>query len=350
MHIRAHLGHDAALLPQCRHHGRPRLKPVQPLKWALGGDVSPLVQDVEAGQPVPPADLEVVRVVRRGHLDRPSTELRVHMRVSHHRDAPPGQRQPDLTADQVGIAGIVRMHGNRGVPQHGLRPRGGDDDRIVSVPVPDGDQLAVLVAVIDLDVRKRGEAARAPVDDPLRPVDETVVEEPLEDRLHGAGQALVHGEALTGPVHAVAEPAHLAEDLAPRLSLPLPDPLHELLAAQVMPAQPFLGQLTLHHVLGGDPRVVHPRQPQHRVPLHPAPPHQGIHQRVIQRMPDMQRPRHIRRRNNNAVRGRLRANVLRIGPEKPAGLPAVVAAWLYLAGRVLRRQLLLVFSTHVSRV
>ena len=36
------------------------------------------------------------------------------------------------------------------------------------------------------------------------------------------------------PVDAVAEAAHLAEDLAAGLGLPLPDPLDERLAAQVV--------------------------------------------------------------------------------------------------------------------
>ena len=83
-----------------------------------------------------------------------------------------------------------------------------------------------------------------------------------------AGQALVHGEALAGPVHAVAEPAHLAEDLAAVLGLPLPDPLDERLAAQVVPGQALLGELALDHVLGGDAGVVHAGQPQRVVALH----------------------------------------------------------------------------------
>ena len=142
-----------------------------------------------------------------------------------------------LPADQVGVPGVVRVHRHRGVAEHGLRPGGGDHDRVVAVAVPDRDQFAVLVAVVHLDVGQRGQAARAPVDDPLGPVDQAVVVQPLEDGLHRAGQALVHGEPLAGPVHAVAEPAHLAEDLAAGLGLPLPHPLHERLAAEVVAAQ-----------------------------------------------------------------------------------------------------------------
>ena len=137
-------------------------------------------------------------------------------------------------ADQVPVALVVGVHGDRGVAEHRLGPGGGDHDRVVAVAVADRDQLALVVGVLDLDVGERGQAARAPVDDALGAVDQPVVVEPLEDRLDGAGQALVHGEALAAPVDAVAEAAHLAEDRAAGLGLPLPDPLDERLAAEVV--------------------------------------------------------------------------------------------------------------------
>src|SRR6266852_1374842 len=92
MHVRADLRDDAALLAQGRHDRWPRLEPVQALERALGGDDATLVQDGAAGQAVPAADLEVVRVVCRGHLDRLGAELRVAVRISHHRDAAARQR------------------------------------------------------------------------------------------------------------------------------------------------------------------------------------------------------------------------------------------------------------------
>ena len=224
---------------------------------------------------------------------------------------PAGQRQLDLAADQVAVAGVVGVHRDRGVAEHGLDPGGGHDDLVVAVAVPDRDQLAVVVGVLHLDVGQRGQAARAPVDDPLRPVDQAVVEQPLEDGLHRAGQARVHGEPLAGPVHAVAEPAHLAQDRAAGLGLPLPDPLHERLPAQVVPGQALLGQLALDHVLGGDAGVVHARQPQRVVALHPAAADQRVDQRVVQRVPDVQRPGHVGRRDHDRERRRGRVRVRR---------------------------------------
>ncbi len=114
----------------------------------------------------------------------------------------------------MAIPRVIGVHRDGGVTEHRLHPGSGHDDRVAAVAVPDRDKLPLVVGVIDLDVRQRCQAPRAPVDDALSPVDETVVEQPLEDRLHRSGQALIHGEALAVPVHAVAEPAHLTENPA----------------------------------------------------------------------------------------------------------------------------------------
>jgi hypothetical protein len=186
--------------------------------------------------------------------------------------------------------------------------------------------------VLDLDVGQRGQAARTPVDDPLGAVDETLVEQQLEHRVHGPGQALVHGEPLAGPVHAVAEAAHLAQDRAAGGCLPLPDPLDELLPAQVVPAQALLGQLALDHVLGGDPGVVHAGQPERAVALHPAAPDERVDQGVVEGVTDVQGPGDVRRRDHDRVRG---AVAVSVGSEIARVDPALVSARLYLGGRVL---------------
>ena len=152
VHVRPLLRDDAALLAQRGDDRRPGLVPVQALERAVHGDDAALVHDREARQAVPLADLEVVRVVRRRHLDRAGAERRVDVLVGDDRDAPAGQRQLDLGADQVPVALVVGVHRDRGVAEHRLGPGGGDHDRVVAVAVPDRDQLAVVVGVLDLDV------------------------------------------------------------------------------------------------------------------------------------------------------------------------------------------------------
>ncbi len=301
----------------------------------MHGDHRVLVHHRDVRQAVALADLEVVRVVGRGHLDGAGAELRVDVLVGDDRDPAAGERQLDLGADQVPVALVVRVDGDRGVTQHRLGAGGGDDDGVLALAVADRDQLAVVVLVLHLDVRDGGQAARAPVDDALGAVDQLVVEELLEDGLDRLRQALVHGEALARPVDAVSEPAHLAGDLAAGLRLPLPDPLDELLAAQVVAGLALLGELALDHVLGGDAGVVHTGLPERLEPLHPLAADQGVDQRVLEGVAQVQRAGDVRRGDDDGVRGLVARGV---GGEVTALYPALVQLALYVRRSVGRRE------------
>jgi hypothetical protein len=85
-----------------------------------------------------------------------------------------------------------------------------------------------------------------------------------------------------------------------------------------VPVSALLGELLLHHVLGGDAGVVHARDPHGVLPR--------IRSRRIiaswiaccQRVPDVQRTGDVRRRDDD--RERL-AVVVGLGVEQPGGLP-----------------------------
>jgi hypothetical protein len=76
------------------------------------------------------ADLEVDLVVGRGDLERARAELRVDRGVGHDGDRRPVERPPDGAADHPGIAGVVRVHGDRDVARDRLRPGGRDLDEL----------------------------------------------------------------------------------------------------------------------------------------------------------------------------------------------------------------------------
>lgn len=273
------------------------------------------------------ADLEVVRVVGRGDLDRAGAELGVDVGVGDDRDRTVGQRQPDPLADEVRVPLVVRVDRDGRVTEHRLGAGGGDHQCLVALAVLDRDQFAVVVLVLDLDVGDRGEAARTPVDDPLGAVDQPVVEQPLEDGLDGLGQSLVHREPLTGPGDAVTEPPHLPGDLAAGLFLPLPDPLDKGLTAQVLPGLALFREFAFDNVLRGDTGVVHAGLPQRLVPLHPLTAGQGIDDRVLEGMPEVQAARDVRRRDHDRVR---RLLALRVRFEVTAFYPALVQFPLHL--------------------
>ncbi len=321
--VGALLGDDPALLAQRADDRRARLEAVQALERPVHGDDAALVHDRDRLKAVPLADREVVRVVGRGDLDRAGAELRVDVRVRDDRDGAVGERQLDPPADQVPVPLVVGVDGHRGVAEHRLGAGGRHDHGLVALAVLQRDQLAVVVLVVHLDVGDGGQAARAPVDDPLGAVDQLVVVELLEDGLDGAGQALVHGEALARPVDAVAEAAHLAEDAAAVLLLPPPDPLDELLPADVLPGLALLGELLLDLVLRGDAGVVHAGQPQRLVPLHALAAGERVHQRVLEGVAQVQGARDVRRRDDDGVRGLV---ALGVAPRSNRVLPSARTA------------------------
>lgn len=294
-----------------------------------------LVHDGKARQTVPLADLEVVRVVRGRDLDGARAELGVDVLVGDDRDAAAGERQLDLLADQVLVAVVLRVNGNSRVAQHRLGTGRRDDDGVLALAVPDGDELAVVVLVLDLDVRDGRETARTPVDDALGPVDQLVVVELLEDGLDGLGQTLVHGEALTRPGDTVTKALHLPGDLPAGLALPLPDAVDEGLAPQVVAGLALLGELTLDNVLRGDTGVVHAGLPQRLVALHPLAPGEGVDQRVLEGVPQVEAARDVRRRDDDGER---RLVARRVGLEVTTFYPALIQLPLYLGRCVLGRQ------------
>ncbi len=93
-------------------------------KTELGLDV----EHVDERQVVAPPDLEIVEVVRRRDLDRAGALLRIGIFIGDDGDAPSDQREDGVAPHEVAVALVVRMHGDRDVAQHGLRPRRRDRD------------------------------------------------------------------------------------------------------------------------------------------------------------------------------------------------------------------------------
>ena len=90
---------------------------------------------------------------------------------------------------------------------------------------------------------------------------------------------------------------------------------------------PFMRQLPHHHSLRRYPRVVRPWQVQRVVPAHPMPARQDVNFRVVQHVPDVQHPGHVRRRNHD---GEYRPRCIRVGFEQRLIHPEVRPARLNL--------------------
>ena len=87
----------------------------------------------------------------------------------------------------------------------------------------------------------------------------------------------------------------------PDFVLPLPDALDEFLAAEFAAMDLPLHELTFHHHLGGDARMVHARLPQHVPAAHALEAAQDVLDRVVQRVAHMKRAGDVRRRNDDRV-------------------------------------------------
>ena len=139
----------------------------------------------------------------------------------------------------------------------------------------------------------------------------------------------------------------MLEDQPAGLGLPLPDLFDERLPAQVVPRQPLLGELALDDVLGGDAGMVHAGQPQRLVPLHPAPPDQCVHERVFERMPDVQRTGDVGWRYHDAER---RPVAVVVGFEVAAFDPLLIQRRLHPRRFEYRRQRLGVRAGRLSHL
>ena len=200
------------------------------------------------------------------------------------------------------------MDGNPGVPQHGFRAgsrhRDGAGDGVgagIGQGIADEIQLVVLLLVADLQVGQCGGAAGAPVDNPFVAVNSSLVVEVDEGGAHRLAGARVQGETVAVPVGGDTQPAGLLMDNATNLPDVLPDQLHELFPAQLMPVLTLGSQLPFHRPLGGDAGMVGARQPEGRRAAHAAPADQGILQRFLQGVSQVQLAGDVGGRHDYAV-------------------------------------------------
>ncbi len=260
---------------------------------AVGPDHHRLRQSVVA------PDLEVERVVAGRHLQRARPELRVDALVGDHRHRALDERHEHLPSDCVPPAIVVGVHGDGNVGEDRRRPRGRDRHPArgaVGERVQRVGQSVVHLLVHELEVGERRLVERAPVDDPVRPVDPPPAVEVHEEAHHRAHVLVVHREALAPVVHRGAHAPELPHDRAAVLAQPVPDHLHERLAAELLPGLALGRQVLLDRVLRRDARVVVPGQERGLEAAHPVPADERVGQRDLQRMARVQRAGHVRGR------------------------------------------------------
>ena len=276
-------------------------------------------------QTVVAPDLPIHRIVAGRDLHRARAELRVDAIVLDDRERASDDRQHRLLADQTAVALVAGMDCDGDIGEHRRRPHRGNRDvsGAVRERVSDRVQRVRRLLVVDLEVRDRTRAARAPVHDAVGAEEIAAfaeVDEPAQD---GAHVTVVHRHPLAPIVERCAQATKLAHDHAPVLLQPRPGPLEELLAAEVVPCQAFLGQVLLDDGLRRDPRVVVAGLPHGVEAAHAMPADEQVLDRRVQRVAHVQVARDVGRRDAHHERLAVGIGLCRIQPFLfPRPLPA----------------------------
>ncbi|MPM75029.1 hypothetical protein SDC9_122020 [bioreactor metagenome] len=149
--------------------------------------------------------------MRRSDLHGACAEFHFAVFVPHDRNLSAHGGHDDGLADQVLITRVFGIHRNAGVAKHRFRARGRNRDGIALVRrvIAHMPKVAVLLLILHLCVRKRGLAVRAPVDDAIPAIDQSLVVEAHKHLSDGLAAAFVHREAFTFPITGGAKVAQL---------------------------------------------------------------------------------------------------------------------------------------------
>ena len=249
------------------------------------------------------ADLEVDWVVARRDLERTRTELDLDALVRNDRDLATDHRDNRELAKHRRVARIVGMHCDRDVGENRDGTHRGDRDLATALDrIGDLIKRVVDILVLDLKVRNRCGERDAPVDEVVVAIDVATAVQLDEDVLHGQRVVVVHRKALARVVHRGAEALVLLDDRGAGRLFPRPDALDKGVASKVVARLAFRGETALDDHLRGDARVVCACLPEDVAALHATPANQQVLHSTIERVAHVQRARHIRRRQGDAVR------------------------------------------------
>ena len=300
----------------------PRLEAVEAgVRSARGrGHLSVEANHDDRLEPIPLSRFEVVRIVRGRDLQDTRAELPIHEGVRYHRDGAARERQLHTLSSEPRVPLVVGMHSERGVSEHRLRARRGDDElaRRPFQRVRDRVEMTRALDVVDLEIRKHRGTARAPVHHPLGAVGETFVVERREDVPHRLRARLVERVVDAREIARRAETPDLVQDVAAPRPGPFAAEREEGFASDVMAALPgALLEIPLDDHLRRDAGVVDAGHPEHRAALHPPPAAEHVFERAPESVPDVEPAGDVGRRDDDreglcVLRGRLRAEEPRV--------------------------------------
>ena len=255
------------------------------------------------GQMATLAHLEVVGIVGRSDLHTSGSFIQLCVLVPHNRNPSAHQRQDAIFSDQMLVPPVLRVHRNGGIAQKRFGSCGGHLQIAASAHqrVADVPEMALLLLIVHFGVGNGGPAVGAPVDDALASVNQALFIKLYKDLFHRPGAALVHGEALSGPIAGGAHFLQLRHDPIAVFFLPVPCPLQKFLSAQVLLGQALFAHGLHDFGLGGNGSMVRSRQPERVIALHPFVTDENILQGIVQSVSHVQLSRNVGRRNHDGI-------------------------------------------------
>ena len=172
---------------------------------------------------------------------------------------------------------------------------------------------------------------RQPVNDTLTAVNKPLIIEFNKHLFHRFGAAFIQGKTFPAPVAGGAELFELFHNAAAVLLLPGPGAFQKFFAAQISLGKPFFAHGFHNLRLGCNRGVVGAGNPKGSIALHSLVADEDILQRFIQRVPHVELPCDVRRRDDNGIRLFLR---IRLGGKVAAVHPELVRPVLNLFGIV----------------
>jgi hypothetical protein len=269
------------------------------------------------GQPLLPPPLHVGGVAERADHQDPRPLLPVHERAREDGNRNPEQRCDGPTAEQLLVALVVRVGGDRDAGGQELGAGGGDHERS---PALDSEahvvECAPLRAVLDLGLGDRGSEVHVPQGRGLDLVDVATAVEIEEAPLGQPPAVGADRRVLEAPVHGQAEPLpQVLEGLlvldgqgeAQLDEVRARDPTSRLLSRRLVRHRQVETRLVgnarlapdvvvvLDPALGGKAVVVPPHRVEDVLPAHPVEAGEHVGLRVAEDVADVERARHRRR-------------------------------------------------------
>ena len=190
---------------------------------------------------------------------------------------------------------------------------------------------ALFFHAFHFQIRHRRAQHGIPVHQPLATVNQTLLKQAHEHFGNGLRARLVHREILALPIGRAADAAHLLRNRAAGDVFPCPYFFQKRLAPQIVARHALGGKLPLHHNLRGDACVVGTRNPSGVAAFHAVIAREAVHNRLIERVPHVQRAGYVGRRKLDGKRG---FRQIHIGGEIAFGFPVLIVFGFDVGGGV----------------